>query len=91
MEVLVRKPNDKQRKVMESCKIWEHEKGSFPWEYKEKQETCLIISGKAYVEDESGEKTYFGPGDLVTFPRHWNCTWNVTEDIKKYYIFDAEF
>ena len=90
MAVFVRKPNDEQRKFMESCKIWEHEKGLMPWEYKEKQETCLIISGKASVEGEDGEKTSFGAGDLVTFPTHWKCTWNIMEDIKKYYVFDAD-
>ncbi len=89
MKVSVSKPTPEQRKIMEACPIWEHDAGSFPWKYEEKQESCLIIEGKAYVEGADGEKTYFEAGDLVTFPRHWDCTWNIEQKIKKYYIFDA--
>ncbi len=67
MKVIVRKPNDKQKKIMESCQIWEHEKGSFPWEYKDQQETCLIISGKAYVEMKR-RKNFFRSRRSCNFP-----------------------
>lgn len=87
-KVNVRKPTAQQIELMQSNPIWEHEVGSFPWEYKEKQETCFIISGKAYVQGEDGEKVAFGEGDLVTFPKHWKCSWTILEDIKKHYVFD---
>ena len=91
MKVLVRTPTIEQLQFMETCPIWEHATGTFPWEYKEKQETCLIISGKGYVQGDDGNKFSFERGDLVTFPKHWKCTWTIIEDIKKYYAFDLEY
>ena len=91
MKVIVTKPTDKQREIMEACPIWEHDAGSFPWKYEQKQETCLILEGKAYVVGADGnDRADFGAGDLVTFPRHWDCTWTIEEKIRKHYIFDAE-
>lgn len=90
MDVLVTKPTEEQKKKMETQPIWEHDAGSFPWKYEEKQETCLIIEGKGSVEGPEGEKTCFEAGDLVRFPTHWDCTWNIEEKIRKHYVFDTD-
>ena len=90
MKVTVVKPTKEQQKIMEAYPVWEHEAGSFPWKYEEKQETCLIIEGKGYVEGPEGERSYFEAGDLVRFPIHWECTWNIEKKIRKHYVFDKE-
>ncbi|MCQ4796146.1 cupin domain-containing protein [Anaerofustis stercorihominis] len=92
MKVLIRRPKDKEKEIMKKCEIWEHKKGVFDWEYKDKQETCLIIKGSASVKGKNESAEYFfKEGDLVTFPTNWDCQWKITEDMKKYYIFDYDF
>ncbi|WP_294466239.1 cupin domain-containing protein [uncultured Anaerofustis sp.] len=92
MKVLIKTPNDEEKEIMGKCKIWEHKAGVFDWEYKDKQETCLIIKGKASVIGKGEQVEYFfKEGDLVTFPTNWNCQWRITEDMKKYFIFDHDF
>lgn len=89
-EVIVQRPNDREIEYMRTCPVWEHDAGEFPWSYKERRETCLIIEGKAYVEGD-GKRFSFGEGDLVTFPTHWECKWVILEPIKKHYVFDIDF
>ncbi|MBW2974349.1 cupin domain-containing protein [Candidatus Woesearchaeota archaeon] len=86
MQIQVKKPTDEERKDMESCGVWEKEVSEFPWEYDEK-ETCLLIEGKVEVTEDSGEKAFFGKGDLVVFPKGLKCTWKILEPVKKYYRF----
>jgi uncharacterized protein len=88
MNVKVRKPTLEQKKLLESCPTWEHEPGTFAGEYDDREETCLIIEGKAFVESPTGERAYFGVGDLVTFEPNLVCNWTIIEKIRKYYIFD---
>jgi uncharacterized cupin superfamily protein len=45
-----------------------------------------LIEGKVTVTDGS-DSVSFGPGDLVIFPEELQCTWQVTEPVKKYYNF----
>ena len=64
----------------------------FDWDYKEKQEACLIIKGEGLVRDkETNEISSFKEGDLVIFPTNWNCEWEIKKDIKKYLVFDHDF
>jgi len=42
--------------------------------------------GKVTVTD-GNDSVSFGPGDLVIFPEELQCTWQVTEPVKKYYNF----
>jgi hypothetical protein len=58
---------------------------TFDWAYTEK-ETCLLLEGKVTVTDGKNSVS-FGPGDLVVFPEDLECTWHVTEAVKKYYNF----
>lgn len=90
MDVLVRIPNETQRKLLESCPIWEHEAETFEANYDAREETCLIIEGKAIIETKDGKMYYFGKGDLVTFHPHLECTWKIIEKIRKHYIFDID-
>jgi len=86
MKILVKKPNEKEKKEMESCSIWEKEISEFPWEYDEK-ETCFIIDGKVEITANDGKKVSFKAGDYVVFPKGLKCTWKIIQPVKKYYKF----
>ena len=66
--------------------VWKKEASRFPWTYNDK-ETCYFIRGKAIVTPDGGEPQEFGRGDLVTFPKGMSCTWEILEDVEKYYNF----
>ena len=85
MKPTVKKPTNKEVEEAQFWSIWEKEESTFLWQYDEK-ETCLILKGKAIVECPEGI-VEFGPGDYVIFPRGLECTWDITEKIKKYYKF----
>jgi len=84
-DVTVRKPTEEEKQTCEGWPIWSKEASSFDWSYTDK-ETCLIIEGKVTVSD-SESSVSFGPGDLVVFPEYLDCTWQITEPVKKYYNF----
>jgi hypothetical protein len=90
VSVLVRKPTPEQKVLLEGCPIWEHDVATFPSKYDDREETCLIIEGKAYVESSKGDRVYFTVGDLVTFAPNLVCTWTILDKIRKHYIFDME-
>ncbi|TNF99133.1 MAG: DUF861 domain-containing protein, partial [Gammaproteobacteria bacterium] len=60
---------------------------SFPWTY-DSQETCYLLNGRVVVTPENGEPVELKAGDLVTFPKGMNCTWDIKEAIRKHYQFD---
>ena len=59
----------------------------FPWTYSE-NESCYLLAGKVTVTpDGGGRPVTFGKGDFVTFPAGMSCTWDVTEEVKKHFMF----
>lgn len=59
----------------------------FPWSYGE-TESCYLLAGKVTVTPDDGRKPVtFGKGDFVTFPAGMSCTWDVTEDVNKHFMF----
>jgi uncharacterized protein len=66
--------------------IWTKEVSTFPWTYDE-QETCYLLEGRVTVTPEGGEPVTVAAGDLVTFPAGMTCTWEVTEPVRKHYLF----
>ena len=84
-DVIVKKPSDAESKECKTWPIWECQPSTFDWAYTE-QETCLMLKGKVTVTDGS-DSISFGPGDLVIFPNGLECTWQVTEAVKKHYNF----
>ena len=66
--------------------VWEKEASKFPWHYDEK-ETCYILEGKVTVTPKGGEPISFSKGDLVTFPKGMDCTWDIKEIVRKHYNF----
>ncbi len=68
---------------MKNWPTWECEPSTFEWSYKEK-ETCLIVQGEAKIKTSSNTQT-IKSGDLVTFPKGFNCIWEISKTIKKHY------
>ena len=66
--------------------IWRKEKSTFPWTYAQ-QETCYFLRGRVIVTPSGGEPLEFRRGDLVTFPKGMECTWEILEDVEKHYDF----
>ena len=84
-DVVVRKPSEEEVQNCKAWPIWRCEPSTFDWAYTEK-ETCLLIEGKVTVRD--GQRSVsFAAGDLVTFPKDLNCTWEIQEAVLKHYTF----
>ena len=87
-KIIVEKPDQAKLDDMgvSSWPIWEKEVSTFPWTY-DCEETCYILEGEAVVEAADGEVVEFGTGDLVTFPKGMDCTWDIKSNIRKHYKF----
>jgi len=73
--------------------IWTCDVSTFDWHY-DRKETCLLLEGKVTVRArpadpaQPGEElASFGPGDFVVLPQGLDCTWEVTEPVRKHYRF----
>ena len=85
MDIVVRKPTDREIAAMKTKPIWTCEVSEFEWYY-DKEETCLIVEGAVTVN--YGETSVsFTAGDLVVFPKGLSCVWQVKKPVKKYYMF----
>jgi len=71
---------------VDSWATWNKEISTFDWTYDE-CETCYIFEGEAVVTPDGGEPVTIQRGDLVRFPAGMSCTWQITDDIEKNYIF----
>ena len=66
--------------------IWTKEPSVFDWHYDE-QETCFFLEGEVTVKTTEGEIS-LAQGDLVTFPKGLDCTWEVKKAVRKHYHFE---
>ncbi len=82
----IQKPDAGQLRSLgvDSWPIWKKGISKFGWSYDD-VEICYILEGKARVMPESGEAVEFGAGDLVTFPKGMECTWEIQKAIRKHY------
>ena len=85
MDIVVRRPTDREITAMKTKPIWTCEVSDFDWSY-ESEETCLIIEGEVMVKYGS-KSVSFAAGDLVIFPKGLSCVWKVTKPVRKYYMF----
>jgi uncharacterized cupin superfamily protein len=67
--------------------IWEKGVSKFEWDYEE-TETCYIIEGETKVYDKLGKYIQLKGGDMVKFEQGFECTWEITKNIKKRFKFD---
>ena len=84
-DVVVKKPSEQEAETCKTWPIWACEASKFDWTYTEK-ETCLLVEGKVTVSDDTDSVT-FGAGDMVIFPEELECTWDITEPVRKHYNF----
>ena len=84
-DVVVKKPSDEEVKKCKAWPIWSKEPSTFEWSYTQ-TETCLILEGKVTVSDTEDSVT-FSVGDLVVFPEGLECTWRISEPVRKHYNF----
>ena len=85
MEVLVKKPSEKEVKEMQSKPVWTCGVSEFDWYY-DSEEICLILEGEVIVSYDS-KSVSFAEGDYVVFPKGLSCIWKVIKPVKKHYIF----
>ena len=86
---VIRQPDEEflEKKGVFDWDTWGCGVSKFPWTYGE-IESCYLLAGKVTVTptDERAAVS-FGKGDFVTFPAGMSCTWDVTEAVKKHYMF----
>ena len=80
------KDDELEKRNIKSWPIWEKEVSRFDWYY-ENIEECYLLEGRVIVETEDGDKTEFGKGDFVTFPKGLSCVWDIRDPVKKHYNF----
>ena len=85
--VTVERPDATQLEALQvaSWPIWTKEASTFDWHYDE-PETCYLLEGEVIVKTSQGEITV-RQGDLVTFPKGLDCTWQVNQAVRKHYRF----
>ena len=85
MDILVRKPTDREIAAMKSASVWTCGVSTFNWHY-DSEETSLIVEGEVVV-NYGDTSVSFAAGDLVVFPKGLSCVWQVKKPVKKHYIF----
>lgn len=71
---------------VDSWASWNKDISTFEWTY-DTDEMCYILEGEAVITPNGDEPVTIQRGDLVTFPAGMSCTWQITEDMEKNYIF----
>jgi len=85
MDIIIRKPNDREIAGMKTKPVWTCDISEFSWHY-DSEETCLIVEGNVTV-NYGAKSVTFGAGDLVVFPEGLSCVWQVKKPVKKHYMF----
>lgn len=88
--ITVERPNDQRLKALNVSRwpIWTKEPTTFAWHYDD-QETCYFLAGEVVVTTSDGDVT-IQQGDLATFPKGLDCTWRVTQAVRKHYRFGED-
>jgi len=85
MDIIIRKPTDREISAMKTKPVWTCDVSEFDWHY-DSEETCLVIEGDVTVKYGS-KSVSFAAGDLVVFPKGLSCVWQVRKAVKKHYMF----
>lgn len=86
MPLRIEKATDAQREAFFGLQERHRNSGEvFDWYYDEKT-TYLILKGRAVI-DYYGEKTPIAAGDLVIFPKGYQCEWTILEALCAVKIF----
>ena len=94
-KITVAQLNDEQKKDLQipdrpagagPWAVWECEPSTFDWHY-DAVEKAYVYEGKVKVKT-SDQEVEIKAGDFVTFPKDLDCTWTISEKIKKVYKFE---
>lgn len=66
--------------------VWEGTAGQFPARRDGYSEICQILSGRAILHSNGGERTELAAGDTIIMPTGWTGTWELLEPTRKLYI-----
>ncbi len=65
--------------------VWESTPGRWRVTYSE-HEFCHVTKGRVRIENASGKRWEFGPGDSFVMPAGFSGTWEVLEPMSKLYV-----
>ena len=68
--------------------VWECTPGTFKWVFSY-DETLVVVSGRATVELDTGERVELEPGVMAFFGRGHEATWTVHETLRKGFHADS--
>jgi uncharacterized protein len=68
--------------------VWECTPGRFKWSFTY-DETLVVLSGKATIELDTGERVDLSPGTMAFFGRGHDSTWTVHETLRKGFHADS--
>ncbi|MBM7517094.1 cupin domain-containing protein [Nocardioides nitrophenolicus] len=66
--------------------VWEAEPGCSRWEFLDRGEVILVLSGRMVVTQDGGEPVVLTAGTAAVFPIGWVGTWEITERIRKFFV-----
>jgi uncharacterized cupin superfamily protein len=67
--------------------IWQCTPGGWTIKNRPNTEVCYIVSGAGMITDQDGRVHTIGAGTVVTLPRGWSGRWDITQDLRKVYVF----
>jgi uncharacterized protein len=65
---------------------WSGEPGKVTFDRWPYTEVCSILTGRVALEDLSGERVDFGPGDAFIVPKGWAGAWLTLENSTKVFL-----
>lgn len=66
--------------------VWEADPGVSRWEFLDRGEVILVLSGRMVVTPDDGEPQALTAGTAAAFPVGWAGTWEITERIRKFFV-----
>lgn len=66
--------------------VWEAEPGVSRWEFVDRGEVILVLAGRMVVTPDGGTPQVLTAGTAAAFPIGWTGTWEVTEQIRKFFV-----
>jgi uncharacterized protein len=65
--------------------IFEGQPSRFRYTF-ETDETILVIEGQVTIELDEGESVALESGDIASFPRGAQATWNITQPLREFFV-----
>lgn len=66
--------------------VWEATAATWTEEDYPVEEVCVILAGHLRLTDSDGATHDLRAGDAFHLPRGWSGTWEVVEDMRKFYV-----